>query len=111
MKRGQSTIEMVTLILIAAIAVFLMRGYIKRAMQGKIKESADQIGQAWDYSDADENTVVYYSNYTVDSNTLEVQDSNGASQVNYEYFHQTRNEYINTVEISNDYQDVSAGVW
>jgi len=111
MKRGQSTIEMVTLILIVAIAVFLMRGYIKRAMQGKIKQSADQIGQAWDYSDADPSTTVYYSNYVVDSTTTEVQETTGTSVVNYEQFRQTRNEYINTVEISDDYQDVSAGVW
>ena len=110
MKRGQSTIEMVTLILIVAIAVFLMRAYIKRAMQGKIKESADQIGQAWDYSDADGNTVVYYSNYVVDSTTTETQDIHGASMVNYDFFYQERHEHINTVEL-NDYQNVSYGVW
>ncbi len=111
MRKGQSTIEIVVLILIVAIATFLMRGYIKRAMQGKLKESADQIGKPWDYSDADPSTVVYYRNYTVHSNTTEVQNVNGASIVNYEFFYQEQTEDINAVDISNNYQDVSYGVW
>ncbi len=43
-RRGQSTIEIVVLIAVIAIAVLSMNRYVRRAIMGRLKSSADQLG-------------------------------------------------------------------
>jgi len=49
-NRAQSTLEYVVMIAVIAAALFAMQIYIKRGMQGKMRESADSIGQGFLYS-------------------------------------------------------------
>lgn len=49
-NRAQSTLEYVVMIAVIAAALFAMQIYIKRGMQGRMRESADNIGQGFLYS-------------------------------------------------------------
>lgn len=44
-KRGQSTLEYAVLIVVIIAALIAMQTYLKRGVQGKIRESSDQIGE------------------------------------------------------------------
>ncbi|MDD5130710.1 MAG: hypothetical protein PHS66_06680 [Candidatus Omnitrophica bacterium] len=46
-KRGQTTLEVVILIGFVVAALIAMGVYIKRGMQGRLRESADQIGEQY----------------------------------------------------------------
>lgn len=48
--RAQSTLEYVVLIAVIAAALFAMQTYIKRGMQGRMRDSADNLGQGFFYS-------------------------------------------------------------
>ncbi len=43
-KNGQSTLEYAVLIVVIIAALVAMQVYLKRGVQGKLRESADQIG-------------------------------------------------------------------
>ena len=43
-RKGQSTIEIVVLIAIIAVAVLSMNRYVRRTIMGRLKSSADQLG-------------------------------------------------------------------
>jgi uncharacterized protein (UPF0333 family) len=45
--RGQSTLEYVILIGFVVAAIIAMGVYMKRGVQGKLKESADQVGEQY----------------------------------------------------------------
>jgi len=58
-KRGQSTLEYAVIIAVVAAVLISMQVYIKRGLQGKIKQSTDDIGEQFS---ADHTTVnVVYS--------------------------------------------------
>jgi len=44
-KRGQSTLEYAVLIVVIIAALVAMQVYLKRGIQGRTRESADQIGE------------------------------------------------------------------
>jgi uncharacterized protein (UPF0333 family) len=44
-KRGQSTLEYAVLIVVIIAALVAMQVYLKRGVQGRMRESADQIGE------------------------------------------------------------------
>ena len=44
-KRGQSTLEYAVLIVVIIAALIAMQVYLKRGVQGKLRESSDQIGE------------------------------------------------------------------
>lgn len=58
--RGQSTIEYVLLIAVIIVAMLAVQIYCKRAVEGRMKQSADQIGEQWSTADSD---------YTIDVST------------------------------------------
>lgn len=77
-KRGQSTLEYVILIGFVAAALIAMGVYMKRSIQGKARESSDQIGEQYSaYHTA--------SNYTTTTNLVQKdkQTAGGASTVTY----------------------------
>jgi len=43
-KKGQNTLEYAVIIAVIVAALIAMQGYIKRGVQGKLKASADDIG-------------------------------------------------------------------
>jgi Flp pilus assembly pilin Flp len=46
--KGQSTLEYAFLVAIVAAAVIAMQFYIKRALEGRIKQSGDEISEPYD---------------------------------------------------------------
>jgi len=54
-KRGQSTLEYAVLIVVIIGALLTIQVYIKRGVQGRLKSSADDIGDQ--YSDGNTNEV------------------------------------------------------
>jgi hypothetical protein len=46
-RRGQSTLEYAILILIVIVALLAMQTYLKRGIQGRVRESSDNIGEAY----------------------------------------------------------------
>jgi len=44
-KRGQSTLEYAVLIVVIIAALIAMQVYLKRGLQGRLRESSDQIGE------------------------------------------------------------------
>ncbi len=46
-KKGQSTLEYAILILIVIVALLAMQTYLKRGIQGRMRESSENIGQAY----------------------------------------------------------------
>jgi uncharacterized protein (UPF0333 family) len=47
-KKGQSTLEYVILVGFVIAALIAMAIYMKRGVQGKLRESTDQIGEQYD---------------------------------------------------------------
>ena len=44
-RRGQSTLEYAILIVVIVAGLIIMQGYVKRAMQGRLRSSSDDIGE------------------------------------------------------------------
>ena len=65
-KRGQSTLEYAILIIIILGALLSVQVYIKRGIQGRLKQASDDIGEQ--YSDGNTN---YYHYHHVASNTTD----------------------------------------
>jgi uncharacterized protein (UPF0333 family) len=86
MRKGQSTLEYVILLGFVVAALIAMGIYIKRGMQGKLRESSDQIGEQ--YSAA--HTV---SNFTTtnDMNQKETVKSGGVTHTDI-----TQNKQVKT---------------
>lgn len=76
-KRGQSTLEYAVLIIIIIGALLSIQVYIKRGIQGRLKQATDDIGKQ--YSDG--NTKVNKT-VTVTSKTKETSYQNG-TMTNY----------------------------
>lgn len=70
-KRGQSTLEYAVLIVVIIAALIAMQVYLKRGIQGRMKESSDQIGEQFSPSVVNRNTFTY-------ANTHEVTDAYGS---------------------------------
>lgn len=62
-KRGQSTLEYAVLIVVIIAALVAMQVYLKRGIQGRMRESTDQIGQQFSpgYTTSNMVTATYAS--------------------------------------------------
>ncbi len=56
-KRGQSTIEIVVLIIVIAAAVLTMNRYLRRTIMGRIRQEADQIGEQFSVTGVENITI------------------------------------------------------
>ena len=61
-KKAQSTLEYAILILVVVAALIVMQIYVKRGIQGRMRESSDQIGEQY-------SPGYTTSNYTTTRNT------------------------------------------
>ena len=76
--RAQSTLEYAVLIACVVAAVIAMQFYIKRGIQGKLRQSSDEIGEQYVPRSADSNiTTIVDSNITVIQNQAPLTE-NGA---------------------------------
>ena len=57
-RKGQSTLEIVVLIVIVAAAVLVMNRFIRRSIIGKLRESADDIGSQFSVTQLKDLNVV-----------------------------------------------------
>ena len=46
-KKGQSTLEYTIIVTVVVAAILMMQVYVKRAVQGKARDSADEIGSQY----------------------------------------------------------------
>jgi len=74
-RKGQSTLEYAILIVVIIAALISLQTYIKRGLQGRLKSSADDIGDGFSTAKA----ANYYKTIVSISNTTET-FQNGASQ-------------------------------
>ena len=83
--RGQSTLEYVILIGFVVAALIFMGVYMRRGVQGKLRESTDQIGEQYTYN----NTT---SNYTTTTNMhqTETMTAGGITTTNIDINEQNR---------------------
>jgi uncharacterized protein (UPF0333 family) len=61
-KRGQSTLEYAVLIVVIIAALIAMQVYLKRGMQGRMRESSDQIGEQ--FSPGSTTSNFWYNTYS-----------------------------------------------
>ena len=83
-SKGQSTLEYAVLIVVIIAALIAMQVYLKRGVQGRMRESSDQIGEQFSPGYTESNRVRH--TYT---NSLE-----------------TTTAYDTTTQIQNQYQNV-----
>ena len=68
-KKAQSTLEYAILISVLVAALIAMQTYLKRGVQGKIRESSDQIGESFSPGYTTSNRVTHSgSNITESQN-------------------------------------------
>lgn len=77
--KGQSTLEYVILLGFIVAALIAMGVYMKRATQGKLRESTDQVGEQYD----PKNTTSTYTTHTY-LNQTENMTRGGGSIINIE---------------------------
>jgi hypothetical protein len=61
--RGQSTLETAMLLMLIFFAFLAMMVYIKRAVQGRVRNDADSIGQQYDFQRTASNMSTRRSSY------------------------------------------------
>jgi uncharacterized protein (UPF0333 family) len=49
-RKGQSTLEYTVIIAVIVAAVIMMQSYVKRSVQGRVKDSADSVGDQYSTS-------------------------------------------------------------
>ncbi|MFH1691007.1 MAG: hypothetical protein ABIC68_00335 [Candidatus Omnitrophota bacterium] len=84
-KRGQSTLEYAVLIVVIIAALIAMQVYLKRGIQGRMRESSDQIGEQF-------SPGFTTSNMTTNTYTVSQETSDG---------------YTTTTDITNQWQQRS----
>ncbi len=70
-KRGQSTLETAILIIVIVASLILMQVYLKRAVQGRVREGIDSIGGQYDPAQTT-------SDYTTTHNSTSITNSSTA---------------------------------
>ena len=77
-RKGQSTLEYAILIVVVIMALIAIQAYLKRGVQGMMRDSADQIGEQF----APESTTYNFTT-TSHSVTNEEQDTAGVTTTRY----------------------------
>ena len=103
-RKAQSTLEYAIIIAVVVGALVAMQVYIKRGLQGRLKQAADDMGEQFtaQYSTA---------NYSTQTNTTTTENSIGGSNpVVYSNTtqNQTRNATENVQSLENEYWGPSA---
>ena len=74
-NRGQSTLEYALIIAVTVSALMAVNIYMKKGLQGRLKESTDQVGKQFDPTTF---TTAYQTTSSGNSTTTEARDvSNG----------------------------------
>lgn len=92
-KRGQSTLEYAVLIIIIIAAILTIQNYVKRGIQGRMKSSADDIGDQFQGN---------YVKYTNTASRTKQRTVNGESTTNTE-FESINSSYQTDIDNKNEY--------
>jgi Flp pilus assembly pilin Flp len=97
LKAGQSTLEYAVLIVVIIAALIAVQVYLKRGIQGRMRQSSDQIGEQFSpgYTTSNRVTNTY-------SNSTEVQDAYSTTTVINNQF-QNQTGWENVLNASNEY--------
>ncbi len=100
-KRGQSTLEYAVLIVVIIAALIAMQVYLKRGLQGRLRESSDQIGDQFSPGYTVSNRVT-----SSGSSVTETREAGGAvtTQITNQWQNITGTE--NVLEAANEYWGV-----
>lgn len=90
-KRAQSTLEYAVLIGVLVAALIAMQSYIKRGYQGKLKESADSMGQQFSPGHT---TYDYTTTSTTDSTEKLSEDATTVTTIHNQATDKTGNERV-----------------
>jgi Flp pilus assembly pilin Flp len=83
-KKGQSLIEYSLILGAIIVGILFMQLYVRRAIQGRLRDASDQIGDQFSPS------AKYNLNITRDSKTIESTDATGQTTTTFEYDTTTR---------------------
>jgi hypothetical protein len=87
-RKGQSTLEYAIIICVVVAGLFAMQSYVKRGYQGKLKSSADDMGEQFDPGSRtsnytltrDVNAVQTVANQTSTTVQNQTQNKNGGTE-------------------------------
>ncbi len=85
-KRAQSTLEYAVIVVVVVVTLIVMMVYVRRAMQGRFKETADDLGRQFSYNATGVINVTSYSQ--VFENTTQ---GNVSSTIEHQYQNRTEN--------------------
>lgn len=109
-KKGQGILEYAMILSVVVAVIVAIQIYVKRALEGKFKQSADQIGEQ--FTTARNYTIQTISQSARNEQTLanlssdvatkgwtrsQIQDSSGWTPANYTYagYEATQTDYVN----------------
>ncbi len=97
-RRGQSTLEYVILIGFVVAALIAMGVYMKRGLQGRLRESTDQIGQQYSAGNTE-------SEYTITTGMTQVENmkAGGATTTEIQRNLQSKSGYEKVSDFSLGY--------
>ena len=72
-RKAQSTLEYGVVIAVVVAALVAMQAYVKRGLQGKIKESTDQIGEQYSPEHASGTVATTVTTETTENVTIDSQ--------------------------------------
>lgn len=72
-KKGQSTLEYAIIIAVIVGAFIIMQAFIKRAVEGRLKQAGDQIGEQFSIRTG-------FSNYTTTLNAVSIELTSEAGE-------------------------------
>jgi len=101
-KKGQSTLEYAVLIVVIIVALIAMQTYLKRGIQGRVRESSDQIGEQFSPGYTTSNRTM-----STFSNSTEVNDGSSTTTTIANQW-QNRSGWENVMNAENEYWGVNA---
>ncbi|MDD5292664.1 MAG: hypothetical protein PHY46_05760 [Candidatus Omnitrophica bacterium] len=96
-NKGQSTLEYAILIVVVIMALIAIQAYLKRGIQGRMRDSADQIGDQFSPGYTTSNFIT--KSYT---KTNETQDA-WETKTTYDAFSQNRWGHENVANAEQEY--------
>lgn len=70
-KKAQSTLEYAVVIAVVVGALIAIQIYMKRGVQGKLRESADQVGEQFEASDTEVDITTDQTGTTIQTTTTD----------------------------------------
>lgn len=95
-KRAQSTLEYALIVAVVVGGLIAMQVYIKRGLQGKLRDSADQLGEQYSPGFTTGTTEVTINTSTTENLTGGVTTTDSSTS-------QTRESDENVAELSQEY--------